>query len=194
MLLTATSGGGDFELAPEGNHLAVCYQVVDLGMHERMYQGQSKGDCRKFRIAWELPNELMSDGQPFSLSKNYNMLFSERATLRQDMESWRGKKFADDEQFDIFKLIGRACMIQVVHNESNGNTYANVDTIAALPKGMSAPTETANSPLTFSLDNSTRAEFDALPEWLQKKINNVGSISDSPRPAATEGNLEDVPF
>ena len=97
----------DFEMCPAGAHLAVCYQVIDLGTQLTNYQGKEKQQ-RKVFIGWELPNELMEDGRPFVVGKRYTFSSYERATLRMHLESWRGSKFSDDEisGFNIRNLLG----------------------------------------------------------------------------------------
>jgi hypothetical protein len=36
-------------------------------------------------------------------------------------------------------LLGEACLLNVVHTEKGGNTYANIQGASPLPKGMTAP-------------------------------------------------------
>lgn len=163
----------DFELAPEGNHIAVCYLVCDLGVHESAFQGKITAK-RKVRISFEIPGETMEDGRPFSVSKNYTLSLNEKANLRKDLQSWRGRAFTEQELdgFDIFNVLGHACMVNVIHttSDNNGNTYANIASIAALPKGIPAP-KAKNELIAFSLDDYSDKIFNKLPEWLQKKIN-----------------------
>ena len=33
---------GDFELAPAGTHIGVCYRIIDLGTQETTFEGQAK--------------------------------------------------------------------------------------------------------------------------------------------------------
>ena len=75
MALTAkASGGGDFEITPAGNHVAICYAVVDLGEHESDWQGKVSLKHR-VRLSWECCDELMEDGRPFSVSKDFSYCF-----------------------------------------------------------------------------------------------------------------------
>src|SRR3990167_2490369 len=63
----------------------------------------------------------------------------EKANLRKHLEAWRGKKFTKEELdgFDVEKLLGVNCQLQVIHNLSdNGGTFANVQAIVPLGKGM----------------------------------------------------------
>lgn len=174
MALTAkSSGGGDFDIAPAGNHVAICYGVVDLGEHEQEWQGKVSLKHR-VRISWELCDELMSDGRPFSISKEYTLSLNEKATLRHDLESWRGRPFTDAELsgFDIFVLLGKPCMVNVVHKPKRDGSggYAAVSSVAAIPKGMPARDQ-VNPSIRFSMEEDGAQEvFNGFPDWLKNKI------------------------
>ena len=65
----------------------------------------------------------------------------EKAALRKDLESWRGKPFTAQELegFDLEALLSVGCFINVMHQTREGQTYANVAAVMRLPKGMTAP-------------------------------------------------------
>lgn len=164
------NSGGDFTPPPEGTHLAVCYRVIDLGTQQVEWQGTTKHQ-HKILLSWELPDERMDDGRPFTISQRYTLSSSEKSKLRQDLEAWRGKKFADDEiaSFDIKNLIGVGCYLSVVHSHKNGSTYANVQSIVKLPKGTKAnPPE--NTAIYFSLDHFEAGVFEMLSEGIRNVI------------------------
>ena len=170
------SGGKEFEKCPEGNHVARCYQVIDLGLQETPW-----GAKHKVRLAFELPNELMTEGEqagkPFSVSNNYTISLHEKATLRKHLESWRGRSFTDEELagFDVKNVLGKPCMVQVLHTRKDDKTYANIASISSLPKGMEPP-EPVNPTLYVDAETISDAEFSKLPEWMQKKINRTGEV------------------
>jgi hypothetical protein len=196
--------GGDFELPPEGNHLAVCYRVIDLGTQKNEYQGEVSYK-RTVMIVWELPHEPMKDGRPFSVSRFYNWSMNQKATLRHDLEAWRGKPFNPDTDFgpsgfNPAKLLGKGCMIQVMHNSSNGKTYANIKAVAALPKGTVAPAP-KNEELFFDLDARPFDEigFGKLSPRLQTKVMTSPeyqeAVNGAPPAGNTSSDLDDeIPF
>jgi hypothetical protein len=170
-LKESAKAGGDFQIAPAGNHLAICYQIVELGQH---HNAQYDKWQPKIQIGWELPNETMDDGRPFVISARYTASFHEKAILRQHLESWRGRPFTDQELagFDLKNILGKACMVNVVHNSAqNGKTYANVKSVAAVPKGMNVP-EQINDSMVFEFGDQGFDEqiFNSLPQWLQTTI------------------------
>ena len=192
MSLIMKNEGDDFEITPEGTHIATCYLVVDLGHQKTTYKGIEKVKPQVL-IGWELTNELMSDGRPFAASRIYNSFFSEKANLRKDLESWRGRKFSEEELqgFDISKLCGVPCQVTITHSEGE-KTYANVTTVTGLPKGVKAP-QLVNDRVVYQIGDATA--FQKLPEWIQKKIENAvepveKAESENPAPEFDDG----VPF
>lgn len=187
-----------FETCPAGNHLALCYAVIDLGMQERDWQGEVSVK-RRVRISWELAEELMTDGRPFSASKEYTLSLNEKATLRHDLEGWRGRAFTEDELagFDLANVLGKPCLVNVVHQQKRDGTgfYAKVIGITRIPKGMSITgIPKVNVPLWFSLDEPDAADkYALLPEWLQKRITLRAVEPDLVEDEPQEIN-DDIPF
>jgi hypothetical protein len=176
MGITAKQSEKQFELVPAGNHLARCYQMIEIGTEEIEYNGDKKL-VHRVRIVWELPNEKKvfnpeKGEQPFSIGKDYTLSMHEKATLRHDLQSWRGKAFTDEEanSFDITKLLGKPCMLNVIHEQSkNGNNYAKIAGVTAVPKGMPVPNQ-VNESFMLSFEDWDDKKFSALPDWLKQRI------------------------
>ena len=130
--------GASFKPAPTGTHAAVCVDVVDLGEIKVEYQGKTKTQ-HKIKIVWQI-EELRDDGEPFRLQKRYTLSLHEKSSLRKDLESWRGRGFTDEELqgFDVEALLSKAALVNVLHRQVEGSTYANVSAVMKLPKGMPA--------------------------------------------------------
>lgn len=185
-LATANNGGGgDFAPAPEGMHRAICYRFVDLGTQDVEWQGQIKKQ-RKVLLSWELvdtEDSFEHDGQtikrPFTIHQRFTWSMHEKGNLRPFLESWRGKRFRDEDLavggFDAQKLIGAPCYMQVIHNEKGDRVYANIASINPLPaqlkEGM--PARPHSQPLYLAMSPPERwdqAAFEALPERMQETI------------------------
>ena len=125
-----------FTPAPAGLHQAVCCDVVDMGILEVSYAGKTKKQ-HKVRLVWQL-DEQTDELKPFIAQKRYTASLHEKANLRKDLESWRGRPFTDDElaSFDLEKLLGANAQLNIQHVQRNGETYANVISIVPLGKGM----------------------------------------------------------
>jgi len=140
MPIIAKASGANFTPAPAGAHSAVAVDVVDLGMLEVSFGGKKKTQ-HKIRIVWQI-EEVMADNRPFIVQKRYTLSLHEKAQLRKDLESWRGRPFTDQELegFDVETVIGVACLLNVIQEKKESSTYANVTSIMKLPKSMTAIT------------------------------------------------------
>lgn len=134
-IYASAKDGSTFTPAPEGVHQAIAVDVIDLGMKDNQFKPGTKQ--HKIDIAWELA-ETRDDGKRFLAYKRYTLSISEKATLRKDLESWRGRPFTRDEemQFDVESILGANCLLNIQHSARDGKTYANVIAVMPLIKGM----------------------------------------------------------
>lgn len=167
------SGGKEFEQAPTGNHIGRCVGMIDIGTQQGEYLGKTT-HARKIVVRFELPNELISEGdfagKPFVVSKFYTASLSEKANLRKDLVSWRGREFTEEELrgFDAKNILDKPCMVNVTHTEKG---KAKVSGITPIPKGMTAPPR-ATDVLYFSLepDEFKAPTFEALSDYWKDLI------------------------
>lgn len=164
------SGGGSFTPAPVGTHVARCFRIVDLGMQHGEYQGKPTRRSQ-ILVSWELPEELIEiegEQRPATTSKFYTNSLGEKANLRRDLESWRGRALTEDEirKFDLENILGKPCMLTVVGGE-NGKT--KVATVSGLPKNTKCPDQ-VNDSLAFWLDEFDEDTFEELSDGLKKII------------------------
>lgn len=198
----------------QGLHHAICYGLYDLGTQYNETFGKSS---HKVLIAWEIPGERITiekNGEkldlPRAISKQYTLSLHEKSQLRKDLESWRGKAFSDQERegFDITKLLGANCMVQVLHKTKDGKTYANVSNVVQLPKGMSKMNP-ENGTKYFSFEEHQDAIPEGTPDWIKDIIkaseewamindggrdernHSVGSSAEDGDPGPQE---DDIPF
>lgn len=186
-----SGGGGNFKRVPPGVYIGRCYSLIDLGTQHTEGQYGVKLQ-HKIRIGWELfgeddsgtPLTVEVDGKemPMVISKNYTVSLHEKAALRKDLAAWRGKDFTEDEAkaFDVSKLLGAYCMVNVTTNETNGKTYSNVAGLTPLPGALkNAKPIGVHEFVKFDLDDPDMEVFatfyDKLqqvikrsPEWAQK--------------------------
>ena len=183
MAIIAKETKSDFKIAAEGTHVARCYQLVDLGIQSSNY-----GDKHKVLVGWELPNEPMEDGRPMVVSARYTLSLSEKAILRQHLETWRGRKFTQAELagFDLENIVGKECMVTITHNTPAERTYANVSAVTAIPKGIECP-EAVNPTMVWNSSDP----IDGLPDWLQKVVNVPATSEEPPMEDFVD---DDIPF
>jgi hypothetical protein len=136
-IIASANESKSFTPAPEGVHQAVAVDVIDQGMKPNPFKPGT--EQRKIDIAWQI-DEVREDGKRFVVYKRYTLSLNEKATLRHDLESWRGRPFTDVELagFDVESIIGANALINVQHkkNADGTRTYANVMTVTPLIKGM----------------------------------------------------------
>lgn len=124
-----------FPLAPAGSFSAVCVDEIDLGMVKNKFDPEAK-DRHMVRLVWQLEDE---DDRRHLIAKDYTASLHEKAALRGDLQTWRGREFTFDELvgFDLEGVIGVTCLLAVVHKKGNkGGTFSNVGSVMKLPKSM----------------------------------------------------------
>lgn len=196
-----SGGGKDFDPVPEGSHLAVCDMFVDLGLQDTNF-----GTKHKIYLRWQIPSLRMKwekDGVehegPMAIGSKFTLSLHEKATLRQILQSWRGKAFTAEElkKFDVTTILGKPCLITVTHSpKDGGGVYANVGAVAKLPVGIPAPTLEGET-LLYDADNLDT--FDKLRPWLQDLVKGQRRENDPPEqrgePQPAYADLDDdVPF
>lgn len=212
----AEDTGPAFERCPPGMHLARCYRIIDLGTQKTEYMGQMKY-LRKIMLAWEIHGTrddgvklLMADGRPFSIFKNYTFSWSEKANLRLDLQSWRGKPFSQEEmrRFDLKNVLGAWCMLNIIERpaKTGNKIYSNVDGVTPVPaiyKQNGFPEAVNNNELftlnepnwvlfeTFS--DNLKAKISASPEFQKAKGGAPAQIA-QPAQASPGFDDDDIPF
>ena len=198
-------GGADFELLEAGTHAAVCTMIVDIGPQETAW-----GEKDKIKLRFEVPAERASwkdkEGNehegPMVIWGTYTASLNEKATLRQHLEAWRGVPFTEVERmgFHLKNILGKRCMISLIHKESGGNTYANITSTSKLTKGM-ALTQPEGELVSFDFDQYTQAHLGQLPEWLQKRVADGKALlaaqrgrAETPAQPSNDIDSDDIPF
>jgi hypothetical protein len=200
--------GGEFEQVPSGVYLARCYKMIDLGTQTIESQKFGTRNVHQVMLYWELLQD--DDGQPvymedgervFSISKTYTLSMNKKANLRADLDAWRGVPFTEDEAdaFEITKLLGKFCKLQVVHNQSGDKTYANVGALMATKKKA----EGVNELSAFLITQPDMNDFEKMPDWLKDKISKAAEWStegidkepeDNQAKGFTQAELDEIPF
>lgn len=210
MAITATrSNAKEFKKVPPGCHFAICNMVVDLGVQETSYKGQTKSQ-HKVYFRWEVPDErityerdgVMVEG-PCSIGATYTLSLSDKANLRKILENWRGKPFTEAEldAFDITTVAGKPCQVMVQHETVNGKTYANVTGVMGISREQRERARTAKSEvgvLVYELEAPDPEVYERLPNWIKEKLET--RVSAQPKAAATtvlaggDELNDDIPF
>lgn len=216
MAITATSTPTTTrEPIPAGLYPARCYQMIHIGTVEESFEGVAK-KVNKVRIGWELPTETRvfkeeNGEQPCVISKEYTLSLHEKSALRSMLKSWRSKDFTEEEAlaFDITKLLGVPCMINISHKKSadGTKTYDNISAVTPMPRGMDCPPP-INPRLVFEHDSPNMEVLEALPDFIKDKVKSSDEwkarhAAPAPAPNITPGttaadlgisSADDLPF
>lgn len=177
----------NFEKAPTGNQQAVCAFIHDIGTQVGEYKGEPTVRHQVI-ISWELAETMTQGenaGKPFMVSKYYTLSLNEKATLRKDLESWRGKAFTEDElrEFDLERLIGANCFLNITATESDKRKIA---AIAPMPKNI-APIKAVQT-----------APSEKFREWIDReRAKSLEARGETQKPAGhidNGGKADDLPF
>ena len=181
MLIAKASSESSFTPVPPGMHLARCYRVVDLGTQKSEYLGQIKY-LHKIMVQFEVHGEdetgqkiVTAKGEPMTISKNFTLSLAEKATLRKDLQTWRGREFTAEELrgFELKNILGAWAMISVIKTTgNNGKEYTNIAAIMQVPpqvKKAGLP-EGFNKLGLFSIDEPDMEMFETFSDNLKAKI------------------------
>ncbi len=214
----SSASSGSFLPVPVGMHLARCYRIIDLGTQKTEWEGKTK-HIPKVMLQFEVHGEdeagqpiLTAAGKPMTISKNYSNMLSERASLRADLCSWRGRDFTKAEAagFELSNVLGVWAMITAATSiGKNGGEYTNIVSInpvpsiikqAGLPEGHN-PTqifwiEEPDMEMFESFSDSLQEKIKLSPEWEathKTQPNNAASGTVNPK-APFNDFPDDIPF
>lgn len=169
--------------APEGLHRAVCFAVVYIGIVDSGF-----GPKEKIQIYWQIEEKHPEFQSPFILSKRYNLSFHEKSALYGDTESWRGKKWTQDdiEKLDIETLATNHvnCTLNVIHNVKDGSTWANVGNVNPPMKG--------SEKLAYEATERTEELVTKMQGNFQRKVDTLNSTNPETAKATDESAANGV--
>jgi hypothetical protein len=215
-LIAKVSEGGSFTPVAPGMHLARCYRVIDLGTQKTEWQGQVK-HLPKVMIQFEVHSEddagnplVTAKGEPMSISKNFTVSLQEKATLRKDLVSWRGREFTTEEAdgFHLKNILGAWAMLSVAKSVgNNGKDYTNIMSINPVPPAIkkAGMPESHNKAMYFEIENpdmdmfetfsdNLRAKIESSPEWQGRQGKQPVKAQSAPKGSGFDDMDSDIPF
>jgi hypothetical protein len=207
----SSNSTSDFKLPPAGSFYARLYRIIDIGTQTTEWMGKRKMQ-RKIIAMFELHGEdndgqplQTAEGKPLIVSKRYTLSLDEKATLRKDLEAWRGKAFTQEELdgFNLEVLLGKCCMVSITHSSYEGKEYANIAGISQVPSALKKLGEPkgVNELMIFTLDPFDQDKFSKLSEGMQGVIKKSAEYRNtfepnSPPVTSAPSDLmdDDIPF
>ena len=171
MSIVAKGGekSSSFPSVSVGVHKARCIKVIDLGTQKNEFEGNITWK-RQILVIWEVPEQTSETSEPLTISKFYTLSLHEKSNLGIDLTSWRGRPFSETEKkgFDISKLIGHTCLLNVIQ----GNKNNKIGSIMPLPKGDKIA-EQYHTGVVFDLEKYQKGQkevFNQLSEGIRNII------------------------
>jgi len=170
IVATTNDGSMEFPQVPTGVHKARCVRVIDLGTQRQEYSGEVSWK-RQVMLIWEVPGQDNLNGEPLTISKFYTLSLHEKSNLGADLTSWRGRAFTETEKqgFDISKLAGVPCMLNVVEGK---NGRPRITTIMPVENAEEIPPQ-YHETLIFSVPEYQQGkteEFNKLSEGIRRMV------------------------
>ncbi len=163
-------------IPPAGIHPAICYAIIDMGVHQESYQGNPPRNVQKLKMCFEfptLPEQVFDETkgpQRLSIMQDYNVSTGDKATLIKMLKQWRNVQ-AIDLAKDLKAYLGAPCTILVKHSTKDGITYANIEQAGLM---VMPPTQALGEPknpkVFFDTDNFSWPVFHSLWKFIQDKI------------------------
>lgn len=208
----ATGGGSISEPLEAGTYKGRVVQVIDLGRQpQNAFQGKAKAPAQMVMLTYELVDEFMKDedGQdiedkPRWISEKF-VLHNLSADRAKSTIRLKALDPTDELDGDLTALLDIPCHVTVVRNESGGRVFANVASISAVrDRDKRSWPPLINSPIFFDLDNPSLEDFNLLPDWVKKIIqenldfkgsglDRLLNMKGESKPAASKNNNAKVP-
>ena len=78
----------------------------------------------------------------------------------------------------LVNILNKACQLQIIKEEKNGNTYNNIVAIMALPKGTQITG--LNETYYFDIENKeTWTNWKKIPQWIRDTIKKAENYEES---------------
>lgn len=177
-------------IPPVGQHLAVCFCIIDLGTQLESFKGAEPKPTPKIHIGWEFCSPKLratfdkeKGEQPMAVFQKYSYYLGSKANFGKMIKNWVGKEITELTYEQLIKFRGRSAMIQVEHNPDKTKVddktkkpilYANIASAGTAvfirPEEIPQPKSMSNEWLLFSLDHFSWEVFNKIPKFLQETI------------------------
>jgi hypothetical protein len=159
-----------YEMPAPGAYTGSLVRFVDLGWHEDEKFGGAKQNAS---LTFELADVATQAGQAMTVSQMvWNVTLKKGSSFRATVEALLRRKLDErDDELDIAALLGRACLLQIEHEDKGDRTYAKVANVMPLPaQTKNPPASTALSFFSLEPDEFDAKALTSLPDWQQAWI------------------------
>ena len=138
--LVARGSDSKYTPHPDGQFIAQCVDVIDLGQKVQDFSGSEPYLAPTCALVFRTGERNEETGDFIDVSKEFTVSMGDRANLRKFLEQWRGKPYDADAVkagVPLHKLEGQHALLTVSQKVSGkGKTYANITACVGVPKQM----------------------------------------------------------
>lgn len=158
--ITATATPSTFKAHPEGQFVGQCVDTINLGEKVQDFPGTTPYLAPTCALVFRTGEVNEDTGEFIDIAKEYTVSMGEKANLRKDLTTWRGRPYTPEQieaGVPLDKLTGNHALLTISHRTSGkGRVYANITAIVGIPAQMKA--------MVTKYDGYVRAEW-----WDTKK-------------------------
>ena len=189
-----------YPLHPEGQFLATCVDVIDLGEKVSEFAGKDKKLQHRIAFVFRTGEVNPETGTPLDLAKEFAMSMFKKssdaqAPLRKFLEQWRGKPYKDDDEaanVPLHKLEGRPVVLSVGHEPWKSDpSKVNAIIVSATPP-LSGTVIPKFAPYVRAEYWGKRKEKYALAAQEFRK--SIGAKPKQASPSAADDGEDSLPF
>ena len=182
-----------------GSYVARLFSIIDIGHQQTTWNGNTKIQ-HKILFNWELFGEdsngpLEIQGKPLTVFKKYTLSNHPESSLMADLKAWGGKEVP--LPLDLNSVLGSYALVNIVHNEYQGKTYANIANMVQLPKMMQGSVPAGVNEAFIYETIKHPLNFDKVWPWQQKMIAESSEYrgTAAAKQAQTSNDMpDDIPF
>lgn len=180
------TGAGELTVLEPGSYDALLHGVVDLGVHETEFQGQSTGRKRLIKFIFEIPSVTLDSGESLVIGfKDSPLSASPKSNVAKIVTALTGVK----EPKDIVKilngnlesLLGKPLSLQIKNFKTNsGDTRHAIESVSKLDERITPP-DARREGFVFTFDGADVDVFrDKLTKYTQDKILSAENADELP--------------
>jgi hypothetical protein len=118
--------GKQFQICTEGSHAAILAAIVDVGIVESEYAGETKSRDM-MRFIWIVDEVDDETGEPILVFQSLTKSTHEKAKFTAVYKGLTGELPKENFSFDdLVALLGKQATLAIIHNTKGDRTYANV--------------------------------------------------------------------
>lgn len=198
--ITAKNNDTPRAIHDEGQFVAKCVDVIDLGMKVQDYDPKKpKYLAPKCALVFRTGEKDPVSGDYLDVSVEFTISMGEKSNMRPFLEGWRGRAYTPedvDAGVPLDKLEGKWALIQIGHKMSKKNKpYAIIMAAMGVPKTMALPTFGPYERAKFWTDR--KAEYRKAADAYRAEIGvdeHGNPIGEQEPVSALSSDHDDLPF